>query len=175
MVKTNPFNFVIAILFASFLHVSAQTYTVTNRCPSAIELFIGQTSEGNLATNQSIVKTGLGTSAGFFYTKANGGDDDDGDLEAARAGFYFEPDYWYYYIVRDDGDLNTGISITPDQPADNGPPVFHGPVPPPPDAPAPSPPLYQCRVPGTNFEITFCPSGVWPTDDDNDDNDDDRD
>jgi hypothetical protein len=90
MVKPNAFNFLLAILFTSILHVSAQTYTVTNNCPSAIELFIGENSEGTLSINQSIVKTGLGTSAGLFYTKDHGGVDDDGDLEAARAGFYFE-------------------------------------------------------------------------------------
>lgn len=90
MRTTNAFSFLLALLLTSFLHVSAQTYTVTNNCPSAIELFIGQDSQGSLATGQSVVKTGLGTSAGFFYTKDRGGVDGDGQLVAARAGFYFE-------------------------------------------------------------------------------------
>lgn len=27
-----------------------------------------------------------------------------------------QPNYWYYYLVKDPDFLNTGISITPDQP-----------------------------------------------------------
>ncbi|TEB29245.1 hypothetical protein FA13DRAFT_1734914 [Coprinellus micaceus] len=161
-------SFLLLIAQALLLYiglVAAQTYTVTNNCPSAI------------GPGQSVVKTGLGTFAGFFYTTTHSAGRPVGEL--ARAGFYFEPNYWYYYLVKDPDFLNTGISITPDQPVNGpfctvaacetvdcntaytSPPVFHGPVPPPPDM-IPVPPVYQCKVPGTNFRITFCPSGNWP-------------
>ena len=31
-----------------------------------------------------------------------------------------------------------------------------------PDSPAQRPPLYQCKTPGVDFLITFCPTGAWP-------------
>jgi hypothetical protein len=157
----------------------AQTYTVKNNCPTAIEWYIVEGSQGNLAKGAQSVKTGLGPDAGFFWTTANGG----GPANiGARAGFYFEPSYWYYYIVRDQNpaSFNVGISITPDKPVNNGfctvatcntgdcstaynsPPVFHSPIPPPANAPAQNPPVYQCKDPSTNFLITFCPTGAWP-------------
>ena len=68
--------------------VAAQTYTVTNNCPSAIDLFIGQDSQGSLGKGQSIVRAGLGTSAGFFYTITHSAGRPVSAL--ARAGFYFE-------------------------------------------------------------------------------------
>ncbi|EAU89191.1 G-X-X-X-Q-X-W domain-containing protein [Coprinopsis cinerea okayama7 len=180
MIRSGFFSALVsATLLAGSVH--AQTYTVTNNCPTAIDLFIGQNSEGSLATGASIVKTGLGPTAGFFYTTTNGGVVN-GQLVAARAGFFLEPTYWYYYIVRDQNpnNFNTGISITPDKPVSDGfctvatcnfgncttaynsPPVFHSPVPPPADAPAQNPPIYQCKEPDVNFLITFCPSGTWP-------------
>ncbi|EAU93627.2 hypothetical protein CC1G_02857 [Coprinopsis cinerea okayama7 len=167
-------------LFAAAPAALAQTYTVTNNCPGPIELMLRNNSEGILQHGDSVVKDGLGTSAGFFYTSTNGAYNDQGHLVASRAGFYFEPNYWYYYLVRSEGHLNTGISITPDQPEHDGfcavarcddidcptafptPPTFGSPVPPPATNPAPKPPLYQCKVPGANFLITFCPSGEWP-------------
>ncbi|KAF6758856.1 hypothetical protein DFP72DRAFT_886779 [Ephemerocybe angulata] len=169
------------LLALSVAVVYAQTYIVRNNCPRPIDLFIGEASEGTLNRGQRVVKTGLGPDAGFFYTTTNGGKTSSGQLVATRAGFYFEPNYWYYYLVRDqDQAINTGISIKPNHPASSGfctvaaceksgcdtaytfPPVFHSPVPPPADGPAPSPPLYQCKEPRTNFTITFCPSGRWP-------------
>lgn len=162
---------------------SAQTYRVNNNCPTAIDLFIGEASQGSLARGASLTRTGLGTSAGFFYTTTNGGRVN-GQLVAARAGFYFEPQYWYYYLVRDQnsGYFNTGIKITPSVSESGGycrpaecssgscttayttPPVFHG-GPPPPDSPPFNPPTYQCKVEPSSitFDIQFCPSGDWPT------------
>ncbi|RXW19552.1 hypothetical protein EST38_g6302 [Candolleomyces aberdarensis] len=166
----------LSLLFATL--ASAQTYVVHNNCPSAIDLFIGQDSQGSLPRGARLTRTGLGTSAGFFYATNNGGGVVNGQLLAARAGFFFEPNYWYYYIVRDlnSNNFNTGISITPNQPEANGycrtarcdsgdcttayttPPVFHG-GPPPPGSPPTSPPLYQCPTdPSTvSFDIT------WPS------------
>lgn len=84
-------SFLLLIAQALLLYiglVAAQTYTVTNNCPSAIDLFIGQDSQGSLGQGQSVVKTGLGTFAGFFYTTTHSAGRPVGEL--ARAGFYFE-------------------------------------------------------------------------------------
>ncbi|KAF6764149.1 G-X-X-X-Q-X-W domain-containing protein [Ephemerocybe angulata] len=172
-----------AILAVVVAVASAQTYRVHNSCPSEIELFIGGQSQGSLSRGAVIIKTDLGTSPGFWYTTANGGIVD-GLLVAAKAGFYFEPNYWYYYLVRDPNSshFNTGIRIVPSQPESGGycrtaecssgicttaytsPPVFHG-GPPPANSPPPTPPVYQCKVDPSqiSFDITFCPSGEWPS------------
>lgn len=172
-----------AILAVVAAVASAQTYRVHNSCPSGIELFIGGQSQGSLSRGAVIIKTDLGTSPGFWYTTANGGIVD-GLLVAAKAGFYFEPNYWYYYLVRDPNSshFNTGIRIVPSQPESGGycrtaecssgtcttaytsPPVFHG-GPPPANSPPPTPPVYQCKVDPSqiSFDITFCPSGEWPS------------
>lgn len=163
--------------------VNAQTYTVKNNCPTAIELFIGGNSQGNLAAGATTVKTGLGPNAGFFYTTTNGGIAD-GRLVASRVGFFLGAPYWYYYIVRDDNPnhLNTGIEVYPtNYSPSNGfctvatcnsgtcntaytsPPVFNSPIPPPADAPAQNPPIYQCKHSDTNYMINFCPTGSFPT------------
>ncbi|TEB34140.1 G-X-X-X-Q-X-W domain-containing protein [Coprinellus micaceus] len=173
-----------ASLLALVTLASAQgpTYRVHNNCPTTIELFIAGQSQGSLTKGAVTVKTGLGTAAGFFYTNANGGVTN-GNVLAARAGFFFEPNYWYYYLVRDQNsnNFNTGIRIVPNVPESGGycspaecsegtcttayttPPVFHG-GPPPVNSPPPNPPVYQCKVdPNTiSFDITFCPSGNWP-------------
>jgi hypothetical protein len=78
----------LSLLFATF--ASAQTYVVHNNCPSAIDLFIGQDSQGSLPRGARLIKTGLGTAAGFFYATNNGGGVVNGQLLAARAGFFFE-------------------------------------------------------------------------------------
>lgn len=163
---------------------SAQTYRVHNNCPNAIDVFIGQESQGSLAKGATLTKAGLGTSPGFIYTTTNGGIQN-GQVVALRAGFFFEPGYWYYYLVRDPNQnyFNTGIRVTPSVTESGGfcrfaecssrncvtayttPPVFNG-GPPPPDAPPGNPPVYQCKVEPSeiSFDITFCPSGIWPTD-----------
>lgn len=51
------------------------------------------------------------------------------------------------------------------------PEAFYGPRAPPylydppilPNDPARPPPIYQCKTPGVDFLITFCPSGQWPS------------
>ncbi|TFK29187.1 G-X-X-X-Q-X-W domain-containing protein [Coprinopsis marcescibilis] len=169
-----------AFLVLSASTVFAQDYIVRNQCPTPIEWFIGGQSQGNLSTGNSVIRHNLGPNPGFIYTSANGGFKN-GQLVAVRAGFFFEPNYWYYYIVRDGSSVNfnTGISITPSQQPNNGfcvtaacregnstnayrqPPVFNG-GPPPSNAPAPLPPNHQCKTPGTNFDITFCPEWSWP-------------
>lgn len=131
-----PFSVTVASLATI---ASALTYRVNNNCPTAIELFIGATPQGSLARGATLTRSGpeYGTNAGFFYTTTNGGRANY-ELLAARAGFFFEvsidsnciidwcsvqldlqqPQYWYYYIVRDQnsGFFNTGIKITPSLP-----------------------------------------------------------
>ncbi|TEB19586.1 hypothetical protein FA13DRAFT_1758099 [Coprinellus micaceus] len=127
------------------------TYRAHNNCPTTIELFIAGHHR----------KDRLGTAAGFFYTNANGGVTN-GNVLAARAGFFFEPNYWYYYLSGGycrPAECSEGTCTT----AYTTPPVFHG-GPPPANSPPPNPPVYQCKVdPNTiSFDITFCPSGTWP-------------
>jgi len=79
-----------ALFFSSSIpSIAAQTYKVINNCPTAIDLFIGQSSKGSLAKGASNTYTGLGTSAGFFYASNRGGVVE-GKTYAVRAGFFFE-------------------------------------------------------------------------------------
>jgi hypothetical protein len=64
-------------------------YIVRNWCPAPIEWFAGGISQGTLATGDSALRVDQGTSPGFIYTSANGGIVN-GNVVAARAGFYFE-------------------------------------------------------------------------------------
>ncbi|KAG6917047.1 hypothetical protein DXG01_004099 [Tephrocybe rancida] len=81
----------------------------------------------------------------------------------------------YYYIV-DEKRLNTGVRITPTAPAHDGfcepamcdnkacNAVYH-PSPttfPPPSSTPPTPPLYACPGVNVGYNVTFCPSGVFP-------------
>lgn len=60
-------------------------YTVYNKCPTAINLYINGTTQGAIPTNGNVVKT-LSTGAGYFFTDAYGGGQNGN--EAMRAGFY---------------------------------------------------------------------------------------
>ena len=60
-------------------------YTVYNKCPTSIDLYIGGVKDSTIPINGNVVKI-LGTGAGFFYTNANGGSPNaEGTI---RAGFY---------------------------------------------------------------------------------------
>jgi hypothetical protein len=65
----------------------AQTYTVKNNCPSAIDLHIGELPVENLAVGATSVKSGLGPIAGPFYTTTNSGIVG-GRYVGSKAGFY---------------------------------------------------------------------------------------
>ena len=67
-------------------------YIVRNACPAPIEWFAGVESQGTLATGESALRTNQGVAPGFIYTSANGGLVN-GNLVAARAGFFFEVGY----------------------------------------------------------------------------------
>ncbi|KAF8198504.1 G-X-X-X-Q-X-W domain-containing protein [Pholiota molesta] len=145
-------------------------YVVTNRCPTAVNLYIGGALDSNIPQNGSVTKT-LGTSAGFFYTDANlGSPTAEG---AAKAGFLGDD---VYYLVTDTTYINVGISVAPREPASNG---FCVPVecdtrdctsaftsPPTGGVPAsstpPNPPYFRCPTVNATYDITFCPTGQFP-------------
>jgi len=79
-----------SLLLSTFLAGTwAQTYNVINNCPTAIELFVGQASQGSLAVGATTSFKDLGPSVGFFYASDRGGVVD-GNTYAARVGFYFQ-------------------------------------------------------------------------------------
>jgi len=61
-----------------------RNYTIYNKCPSNITLYIAGTSYGQIMTNGSLTKQ-LSTSAGYFSTDANGGSRN--GQGSIRAGF----------------------------------------------------------------------------------------
>ncbi|KAF9041470.1 ricin B lectin domain-containing protein [Panaeolus papilionaceus] len=155
--------------------VFPKTYTIVNNCPSAIDVYLGTTLEGNLASGASKT-TFVGPNAGYFYTTANGGQ----ATKSTRVAFFDDDNGRnIYYIVKDVDNFNVGVSVTPNNhPVTNG---FCGPAtcndvlcnaafpgPPthsfPPNEPtAPNPPLFRCTFPDVTYTITFCPSGAFPT------------
>ena len=77
-------------IFLSAIPTGAQVhqYTVVNKCPTSINLYIAGNLDSTLATGASVTKS-LGIDAGFFYTDANGGS---ASGAATRAGFYDDND-----------------------------------------------------------------------------------
>jgi len=79
---------VLSCLVLLTIAVNAQNnvqYTVINRCPNAINLYIGGILQSNLASKGSTTLS-LGPIAGFFFTDANNGTAATGS--ATRAGFF---------------------------------------------------------------------------------------
>ncbi|KAF8810387.1 hypothetical protein BYT27DRAFT_7186611 [Phlegmacium glaucopus] len=162
-------------IFLVFRGVSGQrNYTVTNKCPTSVNLFIGGVFDSTLATGASTVKN-LGVDAGFFYSDANGGS---ATAAGTKAGFFGDSQTFYYYLVKDPNHFNMAISITPNHPPSNGfcvvaecddvscttafsqPPTrFPAPTC---NAP-PAPPVYSCPFADLAYDITFCPSGSFPS------------
>ncbi|KAF8914422.1 hypothetical protein CPB84DRAFT_1721400 [Gymnopilus junonius] len=145
--------------------IVVRQYTVVNKCPASIDLYIAGVYDATLTTGASTTTT-AGVDAGFFYTTANGGDTT-GD--ATRAGFFGTNDGAYYYIVADTAQFNTGISITPNNYSPSGgfcgvaecddvsctnvftqPPTGFPPIS---DTP-PNPPVYSCQHSDVAFTIT---------------------
>ena len=60
-------------------------YTVYNKCPTPIDLYIGGEKHGTIPKNGNVVKT-FSTSPGYFYTDANGGTRN--AQQTIHAGFY---------------------------------------------------------------------------------------
>jgi len=61
-----------AVLATPLARQNTRRYTVYNKCPTSIDLYIGGVKDSTIPTNGNVVKN-LGTGAGFFYTNANGG------------------------------------------------------------------------------------------------------
>jgi|SRR6266498_2318001 len=80
-----PLVFASTILATPLARQNMRQYTVYNKCPTPIDLYIGGTKQGTIPTDGSIVKT-LGTGAGYFFTDANGGSQNGNGT--IRAGFY---------------------------------------------------------------------------------------
>ena len=73
----------------------ARQYTVYNKCPTSIDLYIGGVKDSTIPQNGNVVKT-LSTGAGFFYTDANGGSPTaEGTI---RAGFYNDVSKYRYFV-----------------------------------------------------------------------------
>ena len=82
------FSYLSSYLFAiPFFHPcpNPRQYNIFNKCPTAIDLYIGGVLDSNIASAGNVTRF-LTTSAGFFYTDVNGGKPD--GTGTARAGFF---------------------------------------------------------------------------------------
>jgi len=73
------------ILATPLARDNVQQYTVYNKCPTPIDLYIGGEKQGTIPKNGNVVKT-FTTSPGYFYTDANGGGRN--AKRTIHAGFY---------------------------------------------------------------------------------------
>ena len=74
---------------------NTRQYTVYNKCPTSIDLYIGGVKDSTIPQNGNVVKT-LSTGAAFFYTDANGGSPTaEGTV---RAGFYSDVSKRRYFV-----------------------------------------------------------------------------
>lgn len=171
LVALLPLLFASSILATPLARQNTRQYNIYNKCPTAIDLYISGTNHGTIPTGGSVSRT-LGTSAGYFFTDANGGSKNIN--RAIYAGFYED----FYYIVSGPEHANTGLQVKPkNRTANNGfcetiqcddlgcPQGFWDEPPkrfPDPMSTMPSPPYYRCNYPNTDYDITFCPTGQFP-------------
>ncbi|KAF9523124.1 ricin B lectin domain-containing protein [Crepidotus variabilis] len=147
--------------------------TIVNQCPDAIPLYINGQSQGTLARGGTIDQTYPDNWTGLVYTTANNGEAN--GAKTTRAGFYGQTNY--YYVVKEQAAMNTGISIVPrilakvrafcasvacDSLAcpssyNQAPSSFPSPT-----AQSPSSPLFSCPGMNVGYTITFCPEKVFP-------------
>ena len=71
-------------------------YTIYNKCPTPIDLYIAGMKYNTIPKNGNVVKT-LSTGAGYFYTDANGGSPNTA-LGTIRAGFLDEVSKHRYFF-----------------------------------------------------------------------------
>jgi hypothetical protein len=156
------------------LAVVGRHFIIQNQCPSQINLYINGEYQGPLSRGGQTERDFDSHFSGFIYTDANGGNQN--GLGTTRAGFYGE--YEYYYVVVDPNHFNTGVTISTGQLSYEGycsdaycgtltcPNVFHQPPTffPPPVSHAPALPLHGCGT--SQFKVTFCPDGRFPSPDD---------
>ncbi|KAF8148280.1 ricin B lectin domain-containing protein [Crassisporium funariophilum] len=154
--------------------LAVRQFTILNRCPQPIALYINGQTQGTLEANTGTNRTFEDTWSGLIYTTANAGNAN--GAGTTRAGFYGETNY--YYIVKDPNHLNTGVSILPqvisaqaaafcsvdtcDSAAcpnaySQQPTAFPAPT-----GTPPSPPLYECPGTSVGYTVTFCPSRTFP-------------
>ncbi|KJA15305.1 carbohydrate-binding module family 13 protein [Hypholoma sublateritium FD-334 SS-4] len=151
---------------------STRPFYIANNCPTSVNLYIGGVLSGSIGKGKSVTKT-LPVDSGFFYTNVNAGSPT--AEGTSRAGF-LGPDI--YYIVKDPTYINAGISIVPHKQA-----AFNGFCPkiecdsidctqafsfpptgvPPNSTTPPTPPYFRCPVASVTFDITFCPTGKFPS------------
>ncbi|KAF9562513.1 hypothetical protein CPC08DRAFT_663165 [Agrocybe pediades] len=156
---------------------NAVQYTVVNSCTGPVDLYIAESFNRTLAAGARSIYN-LSSTAGFFYTNANGGVPN--SQSNTRAGFTTGENATYYFLVIDKENFNTGMSITPNYAPHNGfcevarcddvncatawtqlPTRNPGP-----SADPPIVPFYSCPQTGPDplsYTITFCPSGSFPT------------
>jgi hypothetical protein len=101
LVALLPLLFASSILATPLARQNTRQYNIYNKCPTAIDLYISGTNHGTIPTGGSVSRT-LGTSAGYFFTDANGGSKNIN--RAIYAGFY---------------EVNSDVSLTIDSEVDD--------------------------------------------------------
>ena len=76
----------ILLAFSSIALANLQ-FTINNKCPQPITLYINGESQGSLASNGVISKIYSNNWSGFIYTNLNAGSGNTG-VGTTRAGFY---------------------------------------------------------------------------------------
>jgi hypothetical protein len=168
------FSFFSSFLFAIpifYPPLHTKQYNIFNNCPTDIDLYIGGVLDGNIARGGNVTRF-PDTGATLFYTDANGGNAN--GAGTTRAGFFGND---LYYMVKDTAHINTGLQIKPADRSFNmascptiecndlacsevftqQPTRFPAPA-----ATRPTPPYYRCPFGNTIYDITFCPTGMFP-------------
>ncbi|RXW19364.1 hypothetical protein EST38_g6502 [Candolleomyces aberdarensis] len=162
------------LLALGALVTADKTFNIANGCPNAITIYVNGESRGSVAPGAAIVNTVADNWTGFIYSNVNapGGNTGAG---TTKAGFVNQAGY--YFIIKDQSNFNTGVSIVPSASASNGlcprvtcnsrfcantyteqPASF-----PEPSGNAPAPPLFSCS--SGSFTVRFCPNGAFPRSD----------
>ncbi|CAA7269993.1 unnamed protein product [Cyclocybe aegerita] len=143
-------------------------YYVHNRCPRAINLFIGGALDQVIPAGGDVTKV-ANIGANFWYTDVNGGRFN--GVGTTRAAFWGG----LYWLIKDAGAINTGLTVAPRLSQGfcteitcndaNCPEAFIGvpnEFPPPTNSTTGGPHSYFCPYPNLTFDITFCPDGQLP-------------
>ncbi|KAF9568159.1 ricin B-like lectin [Agrocybe pediades] len=144
-------------------------YAIRNNCPAPLAVYINGRSQGILRRDTSLNRRLDASWSGFIYSSSNGGNAN--GVGTTRAAFYGETDY--YYIVKQEGGFNMGVSISPKaarngtlceritcdsdscQDAFTAPPTDFR-------AARVDAPLHSCPYNHRGYTVTFCPSGRFP-------------
>ncbi|KAJ2934090.1 hypothetical protein H1R20_g3004, partial [Candolleomyces eurysporus] len=98
------------LLALGTLVTADKTFNIANGCPNAITIYVNGESRGSVAPGASIVNTVADNWTGFIYSNVNapGGNTGAG---TTKAGFVNQAGY--YFIIKDQSNFNTGVSIVP--------------------------------------------------------------